>query len=343
MKRAGKTAIFASIIFIFFISTFYAESDIPQWQDLALLSTHGNIYLATSELKGGDPYEFGPYGAHNLFDGNSTTCWAEGVKGYGKGQSLYIAVDKGVRKIYIINGYTKSKALFLKNSRIKKFKLSLYIGINEPGHVTETHTMYKALKHNNESFIELKDITEPQPADFPFKWSDIEKFREESLNLFLNNKNNSYKKGDLDVRYILNLEIADVYKGSKYDDTCVSEIAFNGIIKSVYLNKDENAVLCKTIAGEEITLLSDKNSVFQILEMSGNKKWIIVIKMAAQITRSRVETEHLLINAESKKVLRPSEISKNAGEFTGFEERDGKIFIGFLDLKTFKPRKAELE
>jgi len=65
------------------------------------------------------------YGAGNLFDGNLSTAWVEGVKGLGVGESILIEFDRptAVRSLQIVNGYNKNKALFAKNSRVGTFEI----------------------------------------------------------------------------------------------------------------------------------------------------------------------------------------------------------------------------
>ncbi len=226
MKQPVSAAILQVIIIFSLISVSPAGPDDSHWKELALMSTHGNIYLSTSELNSKGPHEFGPYGAHNLFDNNIKTCWAEGVKGHGIGQSIYIAIKKNLKSISIINGYTKNKMLFEKNSRVKKFNLSVFIGINEPGYVTETHTIYNAVQYKTQKNVLLQDSMKPQVIDFPFDMENLRAFKNKCVTQFIKMKNLSYKIKDLDVQYIINFQIADVYKGGKYDDTCVSEISF---------------------------------------------------------------------------------------------------------------------
>ncbi len=226
MKQSVCAAIFQVIIFFSLTLISFAEPAESQWKELALMSTHGNIYLSTSELNRKGPHEFGPYGAHNLFDNNTGTCWAEGVKGHGIGQSIYITVKENLKLITIINGYTKSKILFKKNSRVKKIKMSVFIGINEPGYVTETHTIYNAVQYKRQKNIILQDSMKPQVIEFPFDMENLRKYKNKCVSQFIKMKNPSYKIKDLDVQYVINFQIADVYKGGKYDDTCVSEISF---------------------------------------------------------------------------------------------------------------------
>lgn len=61
------------------------------------------------------------YKIENIIDMNPETAWIEGKKGYGRGEWFEFKVPKDLKKmsIYLLNGCTKSKRLWLDNSRIK--------------------------------------------------------------------------------------------------------------------------------------------------------------------------------------------------------------------------------
>jgi len=70
------------------------------------------------------------YNASNVFDGNSSTAWAEGSSSNGVNE--YVKVSLGskqvVTMIAMINGYAKSDDLYHKNCRVKKAELSFSDG-----------------------------------------------------------------------------------------------------------------------------------------------------------------------------------------------------------------------
>lgn len=65
------------------------------------------------------------YGASNLVDHNSTTCWSEGASGAGIGEYVTFNYSGAValKSITISNGYRKSEELFYKNHRLKEAKI----------------------------------------------------------------------------------------------------------------------------------------------------------------------------------------------------------------------------
>lgn len=202
-----------------------------EWQELSIHDAV-HLHLASSELDDPGAYEFGRYGAHNLFDHDSTTCWAEGVSGDGIGELLYIGFEENLDTIFIVNGYSKTKNLFYKNNRVKKIKFSIFVGINKPGYVSEICVFYDAIKFKQDTIIQLEDTMAPQEIAFPFNWEELNQFKKSSLQMFVKDhtkelEDSGIKEDELNVQYIMLLEIVDVYKGSKYEDTCISDIWFS--------------------------------------------------------------------------------------------------------------------
>ena len=131
------------------------------------------------------------YDEKNLYDYNNYTPWAEGVKGYGIGEKITFTLKDATAAftgISIVNGYSKSKTAWKNNSRVKKLKLT-YNGT----------PMY---------VLNLKDQMGGQYFDFGM-----------ALNADMDN---------LDGDFTVTLEILDVYKGDKWDDTAISEVTFGG-------------------------------------------------------------------------------------------------------------------
>lgn len=142
------------------------------------------------------------YKAANVFDANLSTAWVEGKADFGRGEWVEIslvadfkrktAFSKAVGSIFIFPGYGKSEKLFYENNRIKSALL-----------IASTKTSIQD-NHDKQVLIwrlEFKD--EPKYHVF-----DIE-------NAAINGEDQRYR-----------LYIEDVYKGSKYNDTCISEIGF---------------------------------------------------------------------------------------------------------------------
>ncbi len=130
------------------------------------------------------------YGAAHLATDTRKTVWAEGVDGYGIGESIEIKqmylgtgyAELTLYSICIVNGYAENETKWQENSRVKSMKLYYegeYLGD-----------------------IELEDTIKPQ-------YIDLSPLKIKVGNGF-----------DAHFRF----EITDVYKGSKYEDTCLTGI-----------------------------------------------------------------------------------------------------------------------
>jgi hypothetical protein len=82
---------------------------------------------ASSTLAGSAKNAYSPV---NLTDQNTNTCWCEGVKGTGVGQSFTITFEKTttVYGLTVLPGYGKSVALFLNNGGVKKARIAFSNG-----------------------------------------------------------------------------------------------------------------------------------------------------------------------------------------------------------------------
>lgn len=177
--------------------------------------------IASSELiEKGFPRYF--YSAKKAVDGKIETAWVEGVEGDGIGEYImfnlnfasipsyedfennnrYVIVD-----IIIINGVAKNQNIFKMNNRIKKATLEVYeaeVAIRQ----IDPWVVSKQEPILNSTFeINLKDTMEPQR--FKIKFKPKQKPISGSLSSFL---------------CVGKLTIKEVYPGTKYKDTGVSEI-----------------------------------------------------------------------------------------------------------------------
>jgi len=259
------------------------------------------------------------YGMQNLFDGNFQTAWVEGAKGQGIGEAVFIAIPYNYKILNIFGGFGKSMALYKNNSRPKRIKLTCFAGISPEGHVTEIAEGYLSRKFPEEYFLDLEDKFAVQSFPFPFSGKELKDFQDNYVE--------DYKKtSSTPIAYsktILKIEIADVYKGAKYEDTCISELFFNAFIcdtsavkfaayNKIYIeDKDNGKIKIDTPEKKGLVILQDKQSVFQIVSVSNDKKWASIIKMPAKIA-GRIETEYLLLNITTGRIVN-AEIEKITG------------------------------
>ena len=139
--------------------------------------------------------------ASNAFDNNLKTSWAEGVNGFGFKE--WIKFDFRSKKefgfVYVIvfPGFGKSEKLFKENNRVKSLVLKAYTP--SPGSISVDNIKFEGFMSG--SRLNFKD-------EYKYHVYLIQ-------GRFLGGNN---------VQYTFYIE--DVYKGSKYNDTCIAEIIF---------------------------------------------------------------------------------------------------------------------
>lgn len=147
------------------------------------------------------------YQGSNLCDGKTETAWVEGVKGSGIGEWIKIKLDAekvspsstpfSVFEVGIIPGYAKSQKTWEENNRLKTALLIIHSpSISYPKE--HEWVVYR---------LNLKDENTLQYFTLPD-------------NMLETNSNPMTKT--------IWLRIDDVYKGTKYNDTCISEIVLVG-------------------------------------------------------------------------------------------------------------------
>lgn len=145
---------------------------------------------ASSELK--DAKIKDRYSVYNLIDGDPCTIWSEGKNGSGINEYLNFNLygTYKIKRIGFINGNAYNKDFFIKNNRVKTIRLdyenNLYID-NNP---------FKMKGKKGSVIFNLKDSMDMQYIEF--------------------------KEPAFISR--MKITILDVHKGSKWDDTCLSEV-----------------------------------------------------------------------------------------------------------------------
>ncbi|MEM6736605.1 MAG: hypothetical protein AAF620_11105 [Bacteroidota bacterium] len=151
------------------------------------------------------------YSMGNLQDGDIATAWVEGADGHGINEVLIVPCLDLKKNVEIFAGYGKSDNLHQFNNRPKKIR-TIIIRAKMQG-ATQYGSVYKELKSIAESVHVLEDKNAYQFLPIPsYK---TEKYFDESYN------------DHVEYRYFLGIEILEVYKGSKWEDTCISEIRNN--------------------------------------------------------------------------------------------------------------------
>ena len=202
------------------LSLFAWTAGIPlgarEWRELPLSDNKGSPRTAaTSRLEEGEDWL--KYDPSMAFDGSADTAWVEGVEGDGVGEELWFEVEEGLDRISIVNGFARSQNLFLLNNRVKVLEVRLWAGVNAPGMVTEIAAVYKSCPASAAFTIDLKDTREAQSFQLAIDWKSADAAMEVVVDSV---------EGLDRCAYILCMTIKEVYRGSKYRDTCISEVAW---------------------------------------------------------------------------------------------------------------------
>lgn len=146
------------------------------------------------------------YAAGQLTDGDPSTCWAEGVKGDGPGEIVIARVDTK-KPLEIWTGLGKSEKLHRENGRPRQ--VNVWVLQASDCEVNQYSTIFRDIHVLARRTVELRDLNAYQALQLPdFKPLKI-KVSEACLD---------------QITTFVAIEILSVYPGTKYRDTCVSEI-----------------------------------------------------------------------------------------------------------------------
>ena len=308
------------ILLLLGISFLHAQ----EWEELVAYESQGNYVSITSEFPNPspeNPWQKPKYGAVNLFDGDYTTAWVVGMRGKGVGEAAYISVPINCKTINIHNGFGESASLFGQNNRVKRLKISCYVGINPVGYVTEVTHLFKIKAFDKILYIELKDIDSMQTVPFPFQHSELQAFEKNVKEDYFS----QFSEPIYQMVTFIKLEFDSVLIGTKFTDTGIGEIFFSNSYVADYRNQpytkvnniytdeaNDSRLLIDTPSQNGIVILNDPESVFQVVEVSHNKHWATVIRMPAYLSEGRLDTDYLIINTHLSRVMN-YEIEKTAG------------------------------
>ncbi len=138
------------------------------------------------------------FAAFRAFDKNQETAWAEGVKGPGIGEVLIVKLEDSAKPIKIRPGFALSDALFQANNRPERIRV--YAISPSRSDATQMGLLYSDWKVLTKKEFKLQDRNAWQTIQLP-----------------------AHKVSETRGGFIA-IEILSVYKGSKYDDTLISEV-----------------------------------------------------------------------------------------------------------------------
>lgn len=302
---------------------------------------------ASSVLESDRYWEISRYDPGKALDGDPDTAWVEGAPGPGIGETLVLAFTSYPEALGFINGYAKNQSLFVRNHRVKALNLRLYTGVNIDGFGTETVTFYDALPVGPSRRVHLADARESQRVRLPVPPASaqaaMESFRgsgavagrrfPQAADMGL--------LGDqgipLSFRYVLRLEIAEVYRGTTWEDTCIAEIwPDHGEIVDVAVAEDMRRLVLATADGRRVGGYADFESVLTLIAQSDDAEWAIVIKEPAYPGSHRVTSEYAVIHTPTGRDMTDAIFAGSATGGPGaipfdFVTEDGTTFVLYDD------------
>ena len=149
------------------------------------------------------------YGPTNLVDSNEKTSWCEGADGDGEGEIVLVPYKDG-SSLEVRNGFGKSAKGFAANGRIQKARIHLVGAGWVPPMVNGQSDLPVLGSHE----VTLQDTRDWQTVATP-DWAPRENFNpDRPKNWPLPEQKPSF----------VAIEIISVYAGTKWQDTCLSEV-----------------------------------------------------------------------------------------------------------------------
>lgn len=176
-----------------------------------------DIY-SSSNLKSNKGISYLP---NNMFDDSKNTCWCPTEDGLG--EFVIFRIPYGIKGILITNGVALNKKLHQDNNRIKEIYLAFITETYYPENGMEEYDICGKHKYmtiaitDAQERIFLRDTINPQDIIF-YKISRLE-----SNDEFWKSKDRLFNFKNSKSLYLV-IGILDIYKGEKYNDTCITDI-----------------------------------------------------------------------------------------------------------------------
>ncbi len=299
-----------------------------------------------------NPEKSGKYPSTNLFDGNLKTCWVAGLTEQKNNPVLFIKVPGNIpadKLIFnIFSGYGKTRSLYYKNARPRKIKISLFSAFSPEGFSTEVASLYFIQKYSESKTVELADTFGVQSFNLNLNNAALSEFQKRSFNACRSVAAKELQTGNDTIRFtpafILKIETEDIYKGSKYNDVCISEIFFNDRFVTAYPRKyrqvdtvyikNDNTLIADYAGEKGVVIVRDTAVVYTLVYHPRYSNWAI-LSFADGDSSPRVEEHYLLIDLKNRQITDEKTFKKCTGSnlFSPLIEKDmyGKTILDLFD------------
>ena len=296
-----------------------AQQKKPSFREVFCEDRYGQIFNVTSVLK----EEGQNYSGENLFDGYAGSSWVEGAKEDGIGESLTLAVLENTDALAVINGYAASKALFRKNNRLKSILITIERGYSPEGYVTEKGGAFFLFPLT--SSVELKIADHPRLQNFalPFDWESIRNEEQKTDELWAEFAEKTGHPQKAQVFYFLTLTIKEVYPGSVWTDTCLSELRAYTLGRDEILSvgADGGMLFYQEKGFQKKILYRDPDLIMDILAVSPDNQWCIALAQYVNPERMR-ETGYFVFHVPLPAPFTERNVSEKM--------KNGRIPVGFI-------------
>lgn len=244
------------------------------------------------------------YGPANLLDGDFATTWVEGRPDAGIGESIFVVVPDNIRTLSVFPGHGRSRELFLKNNRPSRLEVAFHAGIHCEGEVSETGLMFHTRGFERRFPLELNDEFRRQTFPVPVTSDELAEFLERSRREFSQDSERTVVR----VALIVELKILDVFRGTHWNDTCISEVFAHDRfvpqgeplfprVSRVYVDDTHpGAILLDTPQRSAVEALKQADAVFQVGEVSADGNWATIMQLPAAAPPGRVENRWRLLD-----------------------------------------------
>lgn len=219
--------------------------------------------------------------------------------------------------------------------------MQICAAFNLEGVVSENAARFETTPLGGPVSLTLRDTMGPQSIPLELNWAAMRGAFDQACDEFLSRE---YTSRLAQSCWLLMLRITAVYPGSTYEDTCLSEILAPPPsyppVTHAGVSDDGHTVLL-TRAEKTRALITDPDSVFQILELSPDTNWLICIRMDSG-GEGRHETSYRLYHLPTTRRVTDAELRTRPFVYYGFGGTPGTLLLetedGDIPLKPVADR-----